>query len=96
MEEQVCNAINTQNVIEFYYDGEIRVVEPHCLGITTKGNLSLRAYQIDGYSSSGKLGWKLYNLDKTDSIKVLDETFDEPRNGYNPNDSAMTEIVCSI
>lgn len=96
MDEQVCNAINSQNLIEFYYDGELRVVEPHCLGYTTKGNLSLRAYQVDGYSSSGKLGWKLYNLDKADGVSVLDETFEEPRSGYNSNDSAMTEIICAL
>lgn len=96
MEEQICNAINSQNVIEFDYDGELRVVEPHCLGITTAGNLTLRAYQVDGYSSSGKLGWKLYNLDKADDLKVLDDVFEESRSGYNANDSAMTEIICAL
>ena len=96
MEEQICNAINSLNIIEFDYDGELRVVEPHCLGITTAGNLALRAYQIDGYSSSGNLGWKLYSLDKADNLNVLNEMFEEARSGYNSNDSAMTEIICAI
>ena len=96
MENQICDAIGSQNIIEFEYEGEIRVVEPHCFGITTAGNLALRAYQIDGYSSSGKLGWKLYNLAKVENLSVLNDTFEEERSGYNPDDSAMVEIICAL
>ena len=92
METKIIEAIRNQNLLEFYYDGEIRIVEPHCYGITTKGNEGLRAFQVGGYSSSGKMGWKMYDLGKAEDIEVLDETFDSPRSGYNSGDKGMSRI----
>ena len=54
MNQEIIEAIENQNIIEFYYDGEFRAVEPHCYGVTTAGNEGLRAFQIGGYSSTGK------------------------------------------
>lgn len=96
MNQKVIKAIENQNIIEFYYEGKLRVVEPHCYGKTTAGNEGLRAYQIDGYSSSGKMGWKMYDLSKVDGIIVSDETFDGPRAGYNPGDKGMSHIYAEL
>ena len=96
MNEQICNAINSQRIIEFYYDGELRVVEPHCYGVTTAGNDGLRAYQVDGYSSSGNFGWKMYNMGKAENLNVTELTFSSARTGYNPNDKGMSEIYCAL
>ena len=95
MNTEITNAINNQNVITFDYDGESRTVEPHCYGLTTKGNEAIRAYQVDGYSSSGKMGWKLYDLSKSDSIEVLEDTFNV-RPDYKSGDKGMSEIYCEI
>ncbi|MBN7817779.1 WYL domain-containing protein [Algoriphagus pacificus] len=95
MNQQIITAIKNQNVIEFYYDGELRIVEPHCYGETTAGNEGLRAYQIDGYSSSGKMGWKMYDLGKTDDIEVSENTF-EVRDGYKRGDKGMAKIFAEI
>jgi hypothetical protein len=91
MNSKIINAIKNQNVIMFDYEDESRTVEPHCYGLTTKGNEAIRAYQIDGYSSSGSMGWKLYDLSKADNIEVLDETF-EVRAGYKKGDKGMSKI----
>jgi hypothetical protein len=56
MNAKIWNGI--RNLLEFNYEGGIRLVEPHCYGITTAGSEGLRACQIDGYSSSGKIGIK--------------------------------------
>lgn len=95
MNPKITNAIDNQNVITFDYDGELRTVEPHCYGLTTKGNEAIRAYQVDGYSSSGKMGWKLYDLSKTDNIEILDETFDV-RDDYKKGDKGMSRIFSEI
>ncbi|GHT34541.1 hypothetical protein AGMMS49574_22170 [Bacteroidia bacterium] len=95
MNAEIINAIKNQNVITFDYEGESRTVEPHCHGVTTKGNEVIRAYQIDGYSSSGKMGWKLYDLSKADDIEVLDETF-EVRDDYKRGDKDMAKIFAEI
>jgi hypothetical protein len=96
MNSEIVRAIESMNLIEFNYDGENRIVEPHCYGITTANNEGLRAFQVDGYSSSGKMGWKMYDLGKASFIKVLDNTFNDARPGYKKNDSGMTKIYAQI
>ncbi len=96
MEAQICEAIRNQKIIEFYYDGELRVVEPHCFGITTAGNPGLRAYQIGGYSSSGRFGWKMYDMSKADDFQITDNFFDSPRDDYNSEDKGMSEVICAL
>ncbi|HDR52561.1 MAG TPA: hypothetical protein ENN90_13250 [Mariniphaga anaerophila] len=93
MDSAIVNSIRNKNLLEFYYDGGSRVVEPHCYGLTTKGNEGLRAFQVSGYSSSGEMGWKLFNLSKARSIKVLNESFNKPRAGYKKGDRGMSRII---
>lgn len=96
MNQTIIRAIENQNVIEFYYEGELRVVEPHCYGVTTAGNEGLRAYQIDGYSSSGKLGWKMFDLGKAEDVIITEDSFDGPRKGYKRGDKGMDEIYAQL
>lgn len=96
MNNLVIEAIEKQKVIQFYYENELRIVEPHCYGITTAGNEGLRSFQIDGYSSSGKMGWKMYDLNKAENIEILEETFSNPRSGYKKGDKGMDEIFSEL
>ena len=36
MNQEIIEAIENKNLVEFYYDGELRVVEPHCYGLSKK------------------------------------------------------------
>ncbi|WP_432670588.1 hypothetical protein [Flavobacterium sp. SM2513] len=38
MSQEIIEAIENKNLIEFNYDGESRIVAPHCYGLSTKGN----------------------------------------------------------
>ncbi len=96
MNQEIVDAIENQSVIEFYYDGELRVVEPHCYGVTTAGNEGLRAFQIGGYSSTGKLGWKMYDLGKADDITIIENQFEGPRPGYQSGDKGMSKIYAEL
>jgi hypothetical protein len=96
MREKIKEAIKNKRLLEFHYEGRKRVVEPHCYGQSTKGNSVMRAYQVSGYSSSGKMGWKLYDLSKASSVILLGEIFDNPRSGYRRGDSAMSVIYAQI
>ncbi|WP_309609667.1 hypothetical protein [Flavobacterium sp.] len=96
MNQEIIEAIENKNLIEFNYDGESRTVEPHCYGVSTKGNEVLRAYQVDGYSSSGNMGWKMYDLGKADNINVLEDTFDKSRSDYKKGDKTMEEIYSEL
>lgn len=93
----ICDAIRSRMVIRFYYRGGIRVVEPHCHGISTDKSEVLRAYQIGGYSNSGQhVGWKLIAIDKIHGIRPEGTTFIVNRHGYDPNDRSMSTIHCSV
>jgi hypothetical protein len=96
MNNLIIEAIENKNVIQFYYESELRVVEPHCYGVTTAGNEGLRAFQTDGYSSSGKKGWKMYDLSKAENIEILSDTFISSRPGYKRGDRGMDEIFAEL
>lgn len=93
----IREAISKMKRIEFYYDGGRRVVEPHCLGVTTDGNPALRGYQVSGFSVSGTIpDWRMFVLSKMSSLSVLDETFYSPRPGYRRGDRGMDSIVAEL
>jgi hypothetical protein len=93
----ICDAIRKRMVIRFYYDGGIRIVEPHCHGISTAGNEVLRAYQIGGYSESEQhVGWKLIAMNRIYGIQPDGITFIATRPGYEPNDRSMSTIHCAV
>lgn len=92
----LTKAITNKKIISFHYNGGKRIVEPHCFGITTGGNLSLRGYQIGGASASGKIGWKMFDISQATNISILDETFNGPRPGYKKGDKGMSHIYCEL
>lgn len=95
--QDICDAIQNQNIIEFTYDGLHRVVEPHCHGLTQTGNSALRGYQIGGQSTNGNLpNWRMFKLTKASNIRVLTETFPGPRPGYKRGDKGMSYIYSEL
>ena len=98
MKSKLCDAIAYKKIIQFYYEGGIRVVEPHCYGIhKTTGEEVLCAFQTEGFSRSGGLpGWRFFIIDKVSQLKVRKEHFIEPRPLYNPNDKRMSTIFCNV
>lgn len=94
--EAICSAIRTCSLLEFEYEGLHRVVAPYCHGSTGKGE-ALRAIQVRGASRSRGFGFgKLWMVEKMVDVRLSSEPFvpDDPH--YNPRDSAMTTIHCSV
>ena len=98
MNNEICEAIENKKVIEFFYEGHKRIVEPYCYGIhKTTGNEVFCAYQIGGYSSSEKTPyWRIYIVSKMLGIRITDDQFEKPRTGYKINDSRMSKIFCQL
>lgn len=98
MRASICSAINGKQIIQFYYNGGSRLVEPFCLGVhKDTGNEVLRGYQVGGYSESGEpVGWKLFRVAEISSLVVIGKHFSGVRGGYNPNDSVMQTIYCHV
>jgi hypothetical protein len=92
----ICEAIEKMRIIQFRYDGRVRIVEPFCCGRSTADHSVLRGYQIGGSSSSKSVSWKLFELAKISQLAILDVVFDGKRRGYNPKDPVMERIYCGV
>lgn len=97
MNSLFCKAIQEMRLLEFYYDGFYRKVEPHAYGISGNESEMLIAYQIKGGSKSEKVpGWKQFNRGKINRINFLNETFQKPRPDYVKGDKKLKIIYCEL
>jgi len=97
MNANICSAISSRAVITFHYKGGVRVVEPHCHGISTAGNEIFRAWQVSGYSESGEpTGWKIFSIARISTIIFTGQVFTSNRPDYNPNDLGMSSVHCHV
>lgn len=92
-----CEALKTGVCLELNYNGFNRVVEVHCVGVTTKGNPGMRVWQVRGGSESNEpTGWKMLLLDEAIGARLTMEKSQAPRQGYKRGDRGMTSITCEI
>ena len=97
MNATICAAIRSRSVIQFHYDGGVRIAEPYCHGTSRAGHEVVRAYQTGGYSSSGDpVAWKLFEVSKMQALTVTTSSFTANRAGYNPNDAHMSSVHCHV
>jgi len=96
----ICSAIKSRRIIEFYYHGGYRTVEPFCLGLVLSGdadNESLICYQVGGFSELREVvGWKLYRASEMEDLAITREQFSGDRPGYDQNNVDMAKIYCSV
>lgn len=96
----ICSAIKSRRIMEFFYHGGYRTVEPFCLGLVMSGeadNESLLCYQIGGYSELHEVvGWKLYRASEMEDIEISREQFGGDRPGYDPDGVDMVTIYCCV
>jgi hypothetical protein len=91
--EAVVRAIFAHQIISFDYGGGRRTVEPHLLGLQEAGEVTLVAYQIEGFSASGTLpGWRTFFLSEIDQLHTENRTFAVTRPRFAPNAHQMVEI----
>lgn len=97
MNQEIIDAIENRNLLEFHYDGHYRLIEPHTFGVSSKGNDTLSAYQTEGTSDRGKVpDWKQFTVSKIVGLKTLENTFSGTREGYTRGDSRMSEIYAEL
>ncbi len=103
--DTVADAITNKDVVFIYYSGDetinrgYRTIEPFTLGVSTAGNVVLRAWQQAGATDSGNPasrpndeipGWRLFRLDGITSMSKTLRRFETARPKYNPQDRQMT------
>jgi len=75
LEQRLHDAIDDRLVVQFYYNGHLRLVEPHVLGVKD-GRLHVLTYQVGGRSSSGSLpGWRRFFVDELSQLQLTAQTF---------------------
>ena len=89
MHQLLIDAIHERRIVTFAYDGERRMVEPHCYGQDSKGHRALRAFQL------GK-GWRLFHVSEAWGLQATDERFPGPRPGYRRGDRHMQAIFAQL
>jgi hypothetical protein len=89
-------AIKTRQVVSFTYKGIDRVVEPHAVGVTSKGNEVIRCYQIAGGHVTPGHEWDLCTLSKITGLSMTGQSFDGPRQGYKRGDRGMVTIYAEL
>lgn len=91
--QAVVEAIANMKLLEFRYRGSWRLVEPHALGYNRRGVLTLCAWQLSGGSAED---WRDFHVDLMTDVVVTNDTFEGPRDGYNPNDSTLSSILARL
>lgn len=95
--QTIINAIKNMEVLSFIYEGNPRIVESHTYGMSSGGDDLLRAYQVGGYSSSGKLPkWRLFEVNKIYNLSPTGEKFNGVRPGYHRNAQVMDYIYAQL
>lgn len=73
--------------------GHERVIYPMVLGKSSKGNVLLRVYHLNGWSVSSNRHiekiWRMFRLDRVLSITFTGSFYRLPPSGYNMNDKGM-------
>lgn len=74
----LTNAIQAKLLVKFNYDKCQRLVEPHLLGETNKGNLILKAFQIAGAVKRGKVPcWGSFTIGKIKELELVETAFEK-------------------
>jgi hypothetical protein len=102
LQEELCLAIQTRRVVQFYYSGEYasgnRVVEPHMVAYNLANHFALSAWFLSGVSASQSgPGWREYLLAYISNVIVLPTTFPGPRPGYRPDGGkTFHNVQCAL
>ncbi len=100
----IMKCITDRRIAEVYYDDDQdpggegkRWIEIVCYGSSLADNDVVRAYQLRGDTKTIEPGWKLFRVDRfLGDIKVLEDTFNTPRQNFNPNGDKSMKRVYAI
>jgi predicted DNA-binding transcriptional regulator YafY len=88
----ILASIRSRRRLRFLYKGKMRIVEPQCYGIGTKGTELVRVHQLQG----GDQREPLFDVSKIEDLVMLNETFTTPGPNYKKGDSAMKTIFAEL
>jgi len=96
LRKKICLAIKNKKILKIKYKGTKRIIELHAYGKDKRGE-KLRAYQVSGFSESGKSsGWKLFKCEDITSMIELSDSFKIRPNYNHSGDRQIPNIICMI
>jgi predicted DNA-binding transcriptional regulator YafY len=93
---ETYKALENNKLLSFHYDEQLRVIEPHALGLTKDGELAVRGFQVSGESSQPLPGWRMFRLDKFEYARALSTDSAAPRSDFKPNDKHLPTLLLEI
>jgi len=96
MLQTIINAIRNREVLSLTYKGIPRIVEPHTVGVSTKGNDVLSCYQTHGDHTKDGHEWDLLTVEKITNLSKTGDSFVGTRPKYSRNDSRMVKIYAEL
>lgn len=94
--EELIDAINRRLVLEVRYDGHRRVIQPHAVGLSKKGDPILRCWQLSVNKPGSVQGWRLMEVVEMLVIGPTGDVFAGAQPGYKRGDSAMVRIYAQL
>lgn len=96
MNTTLCEAIDQGELIEFEYEGMIRIVEPYIYGVSDEGKSLLKGFQTGGFNkkNDNSYTWDVYVVESMGSVQFVGKTFSHERAGYKKNDPLFATIYC--
>jgi hypothetical protein len=97
LEGRIRFAITHRRLIQIGYNGVVRTAEPHDYGCQ-KGVDRLLIFQLLGPARANRseTGWRLFDLPKIESLKVLDETFRGSRGSSQQQHHAWDAVYARV
>lgn len=80
----IASAIRNKQRIEIFYNGGWRLIEVYAIGINTRGNAIIDAYQLSGSTNSRNAEFKTFLVNNIENVRITDQTFETPKPGWNP------------
>jgi hypothetical protein len=93
----IYEAIERRHLIQVYYGGYFRVIEPYVYGNDIHGTDVLKAYQLAGADELGRhVGWRWFKVSKMDAIKVLSTAFPGSRPTDGARERSLQRVYCEV
>ena len=97
MELLIKSAIENKQLLSFTYKDKKRLVEPYTFGQSKQGKDTLSAFQIEGGSDGeGDMCWRQFALREMKNLTLLDDTFENTREDYHPDNAKMSFIYWTV
>ncbi|WP_312652378.1 hypothetical protein [Proteiniclasticum sp.] len=98
MNTTICDAIRDGEIVEFDYDGMVRIVEPFIYGLTSGGVQVMKGYQIGGYNreNDNSYDWVTFEVNQIGTIKFIGKKFTTKRDGYMKQSEDIKTVYCKF